>query len=241
MQKLHIGKISKISIALIIIGIGIGLFFSAQWKTKQTRVSDPLSPYLSLQDTKDDLTREQESLKSEIDNLQDKIKEEESKLKKYNSNKDKLDELEKDRKLIGLTEIKGEGVVITMDDSNSLLSTGAESIAHAADLRDLTNFLWGLGAQAIEINNERVVFPTSIDCIVNTVMINLTKTTSPFTIKVVGNPSEISNQLKNENNLADLHKRIKEQGLIFEIKEEQNITIAPYNGSYNIEYAKIMN
>jgi uncharacterized protein YlxW (UPF0749 family) len=240
MTKLQIGKISKISIVLMIIGVAIGLFFSAQWKTKQTRVSDPLSPYLSLQDTKINLTNEQESLKKEINDLQTKIKDEESKLKKYSSNTAKLEELEKDRKLIGLTETKGSGLAIKIDDSKNVL-TSSDSIAHAADLRDLVNFLWGMGAQAIEINNERIVFPTSIDCIVNTVMINLTKTTSPFTVKVIGNGQKIKEQLEIESNLSNLHKRVKDEGLIFEIKEEQDITIAPYNGSYNIEYAKIVN
>ncbi len=240
MKKIQLGKISKVSIILIIIGIGIGLFFSAQWKTKQTRVSDSLSPYLSLQNTRDDLTKEQESLKNEINSLQNKIKDEEAKLKKYNSNRDKLDELDKDRELAGLTEVKGEGVVIKMDDSKNIL-VSSDSIAHAADLRDLVNLFNGLSVKAIEINNERVVFATSIDCIVNTVMINLTKTTAPFTIKVIGDSKKISDALKDENNLSDLHKRIKENGLIFDISTDQNITIAPYNGSYNIEYAKIVN
>lgn len=240
MKKIQLGKISKISIILIILGIGIGLFFSAQWKTRQTRVSDPLSPYLSLQNTKDDLTKEQELLKNEINNLQNKIKGEETKLQKYTSNRDKLAELEKDRELVGLTEIKGSGITIKMDDSKSIL-TSSESIAHAADLRDLTNFLWGLGAKAIEINNERVVYPTSIDCIVNTVMINLTKTTSPFTIKIIGDGPKISQEINNPNNLANIHKRVNEEGLVFEVNENQDITIAPYNGSYNIEYARIVN
>lgn len=239
MKKLHLEKFNRIAIILLIIGIGIGLLITAQWKTRPSRVSNPVAPYLSLRETRNNLTLEQENLKKEIKDRQSKIEEEQQKLKKYSSSRAQVEEIEKDRVLVGLTELKDSGVVITMDDSKTGLGT-IDSITHAADLRDLVNFLWAQGAQAISINEERIVFPTSIDCIVNTILINSTKTTPPFTLKAIDNSDKIIEALNNENNLKDIHKRVKTEGLIFEVRKEKEITISAYDGSFTIEETKII-
>ena len=239
MRRLHFEKFNKMSLVLLIVGLGIGLLITAQWKTKPNRISDPIIPYISLRKTRDKLSHDQENLKSEVKRLQNQIEKEQKRLKKYKSNQNQIEELERIRKKIGLTEIKGSGVIITMDDSPNSPAT-IDSVVHAADLRDLVNFLWGIGAQAISINEERITFNTSIDCIVNSILINSTKSTPPFSIKVIGEPNILIEKLNNEDNLKDIHKRVKNQGLIFSVKEEKELTIPAYNGSFVIEYAKVI-
>lgn len=239
MRKFNLEKLNKISIALLVIGIGVGILITAQWRTKPTRVSDPISPYLSLRDTRDKLSKDQLIYKDQIKNLQTQIDDAQQQLKKYRSNKAQVEESEKDRAAIGLTEVKGDGVVITMNDSDNAVIT-IDSITHAADLRDLVNFLWRSGAENISINEERIIFFTSIDCIVNTILINSTKTTPPFTIKAIGNSDKLSEELNNKNNLKDINKRVEDEGLVFNFTKEKDITILAYTGTYKIEKTKIV-
>ena len=232
-------KINKIAIVLVLIGIGIGLLFTAQWRTQTLRVSNPVTPYVALEDTRDDLTNEQNSLKDQITNLQKQIKDDQDNLKKYTQSKKKVEELELYKNQVGLTDKEGNGVVITLDDSKTTEIVSADSITHAADLRDIVNFAWSLGAEAISINGERVVLNTSIDCIVNTVLINSTKTSAPFTISVIGEQEKLEKEFKNEENLKDLHKRVISEGVIFEINSTRNIIIPSFDGSFPIKFAKI--
>jgi len=55
---------------LIIVGIGVGLLLTAQWKVPQVRSVNPIASYLALRDTRNDLTTEQKKLKNSIANLQ---------------------------------------------------------------------------------------------------------------------------------------------------------------------------
>ena len=233
-------SISKATLYLLVLGIGIGLLMTVQWKTKPLRASsDPVNYYVSLKDTKEILTEEQTNLKNEIEQKQSEIEQKQELLKKYTSSKKTIEELESYKKRLGLTEVKDSGVVITIDDSDSN-NTTVDSITHAADIRDLVNFLWGVGAEAISINNERIVFSTSIDCIVNTILINSTKTTAPFTINAIGDGKIMEKQLNNPNNLKDIKKRIKSEGLVFNISTAREIVIPAYKGSFVMENSRIM-
>lgn len=230
---------SYIALILIIVGVAIGVLVTAQWKTQPKRVTDPVVSYSSLIQTKKKLVEEQENLKTEIKKLNEESSQAQNTLKQFSDLKNKVEEVEKYESTIGLTEIEGEGVIITLDDSHKD-NISSETITHAADLRDIVNFLWGQDTKAIEINGERVVFNTSIDCIVNTILINSTKTIPPFTIKAIGNPSQIANKFYDQNNeLSEIYKRVAQGGLILNIEEKDNITIKPYDGSLKLNYISI--
>jgi uncharacterized protein YlxW (UPF0749 family) len=235
---IEIKKINKVAVILVVLGIGLGLFITAQWRTKTLRVSNAVIPYVALQDTRNKLTENQKNLKKQITDLQNQIKDDQNKLKLQNKSKQKIEEVELYKEKVGLSELKGDGVTIVLDDSKVGMSN-SDSITHAADLRDIVNFLWGLGAEAISINNERIVYSTSIDCIVNTVLINSTKTTAPFTISAIGESKRITDELNNENNLKDLHKRIRSDGIIFQVNIQKDITMPVFNGSFPIKFAYI--
>lgn len=231
-------RLNYMSIILILIGIVIGIFFTFQWRTPYTRATDPIVNYVSLVQTKEKLVEQQKDLKQQIESLNKQSSEAQKVLKQYSGSKEKVDEVEKDEIKIGLTQVKGSGVIINLSDANQEI-TSAKSIAHAADLRDVINFLWGLGAKAISINNERVVFSTSIDCIVNTILINSTKTVPPFEIKVIGDKEFLYQSLSNENFLKDLHRRAEEEGLMFSFDKKDEITIDSFKGSVKLDFAKI--
>ena len=236
----HLSQLNRSTIYLLVLGVGIGLLTTVQWKTKPPRATNsPVNSYISLVDTKNSLTSEKNDLKAEIAQKQNEINDKQKLLKEYTASKNEIVELENYKARVGLTDIKGQGVIIKMDDSKDNQTT-VDSIAHAADLRDLVNFLWSIGGQAISINDERIVYNTSIDCIINTVLINNTKTTVPFNIKVVGDSKIIVSQLNNQNNLKDIKKRVKNDGLIFEISTSKDVSIGSYKGNFVIEQARVL-
>lgn len=231
---------TTVSWILLIIGIAVGLLLTAQWRTKPTRASDPVISYALLENTQKNLVSEKEELRTQIKELQDKISKEENSLKQYQTSKKAVEQVEEYEMKIGLKEITGSGITIIMDDSRKTNPT-IDSITHAADLRDIVNLLWGSGAQAISINGERVVFTTSIDCIVNTILINTTKTSPPFIIKAIGDLNKLEGAINNKDNLKDLYKRIKNEGIIFSVQRSDSLTITAFQGSFNINQAKKTN
>ncbi|PIP21755.1 MAG: hypothetical protein COX39_01240 [Candidatus Nealsonbacteria bacterium CG23_combo_of_CG06-09_8_20_14_all_40_13] len=218
----------------------VGLLVTAQLKSKPQRPSStPLSNYTLLKENQENLTKEQADLKNQISLLQNQILDIGQKLKKtQSSSRQQVDQLAVLKDKTGLTELRGKGVVITLDDS-AQFPASSNSIAHAADMRDLVNFLWTQGVSGIAINNERIVASTSIDCIVNTVMINNTKMTTPFVMSVVSDNKDLKGYIEKNDNLTSIWQRVKNEGLKFAIIESDNIILPVYKGSLVVDYAQL--
>lgn len=219
---------------LLAVGIVFGLLIVAQWQSLPTRVTNPVAPYLGLKETRDSLQTEQTDLKSEITNDQNKVADLQKNLKSLNQNKDKIDLLETQKSMSGLTKLQGPGIYITLDDSKQSLIT-EQSIVHAADLRDVVNLLWNTGAEAISINGERIVYNSSIDCIVNTILVNNSRLSNPFNITAIGNQKLMLAQIQNHLNLADLYQRRQSNGLIFTFSSNNNLLVDAFSGSFDLK------
>lgn len=235
--KLKLKKIKKLpsyQLMLLALGVGFGVLIAAQWHTLPTRVTNPISPYLSLKDTRNTLLAEQDQLKVAIQKDQQQLSGLQKNIRSNSKDNQKISELEIQKSKAGLTKLKGPGITINLDDSKQG-PVSDDSIVHASDLRDIVNLLWGARAEAISINGERVAINTSIDCIVNTILVNNTHLTTPFKIEATGDQRLLFSQLENKNNLSDLHRRREANGLIFEISNVSNLIINPFNGSFDIK------
>jgi uncharacterized protein YlxW (UPF0749 family) len=187
-----------------------------------------------LNETKNSLYQENDQLRKEITNLQQGIDKAQKDAEDVTLTKNELADLQTEKSKAGLTKLNGSGVIVTYDDSKSSVLS-EESIVHAADLRDTINLLWGSGAEAISINNQRIVINTAIDCIVNTILINGTRISNPFRIEVIGDQNMLYGRLTDRNFLSYIHDRQTNQGLIFEVLKNNDVTLPTYNGSFEFQ------
>jgi uncharacterized protein YlxW (UPF0749 family) len=103
-------------------------------------------------------------------------------------------------------------------------------------MRDLVNYLWLKGAKAISIEGaggkeERVGPMTSIDCIVNTVLINGTKIVPPFQIKAIGDRQVLNSAIGDKAALKQIYDRVDKEGLKFYVVDNINqIDIEQFTG-----------
>ena len=136
--------------------------------------------------------------------------------------------------LIGVIDVKGNGVVITVADNKNVTSESigtfdniSNYLIHDKDLLTLVNELKNAGAEAISINGERIINTTSITCDGNVVLINDNKVSSPFEIKAIGSPEAILGGIQRPGGkLEELYK----YGLVASVEKKSNITIYKYNG-----------
>ena len=80
--------------------------------------------------------------------------------------------------LLGKSDVKGEGIVITIEN-NVKYNEEESSIIRTADLLKLVNELRLAGAEAISINDERIIAKSDIFDVGDFIKINGTRTTSP--------------------------------------------------------------
>jgi len=232
MTKLRDKKFYQKSIP-ILVGLALGILIVAQSNVLPSRVVNPILPYISLKETRDSLYLDQIDLKNEISSLQEKISRIQKENKNLNISKSDLEALLQAKAKAGLTDLSGPGIILTMNDSFGVVSE--DSIVHAADVRDVLNLLWGSGAEAITVNDERVVASTAVDCIVNTILINNTRISTPIVIRSIGDREEMARRLTDSSFLVDIHKRVLENGLKFDVQRGENISISGFRGALTSE------
>ncbi len=164
-----------------------------------------------------------ESYKSQISKLENDI---EAFIKASSNNVTNAEpkiELDFLRLICGLTEVTGDGVIITLNDAEEpkMLEGDAvmDYIIHDSDILNVVNQLRVGGAQAISINNERIISTSEQVCAGPTIKVNSNRYAVPYEIKAIGDPDQLYSTL-NESGILDemsaLGKRVtmtRKQGI----------------------------
>ena len=176
------------------------------------------------------------SLREEIENFEVDI-EFQSEISSINY----LDELKQD---VGLTEIRGKGLEILLDDSPFALRDGADvaeaELVQAADLRDIVNILNAANAEAVSVNNQRIIATSPVYSVGTTILINNFHTAPPYTISAVGDVDLMLQRLQDDDLLSALYERISKQNLAFQISIKEWVTVPIYNADLKTNYLNLV-
>lgn len=174
-----------------------------------------------------------EAAQKELETTRNKVTNNDEELKSLE------EEIKKDNMLLGATEVKGQGVTITITDANvnsSISSTIDQSdlLVHDKDLLAVVNELKNAGAEAIEINGQRIVNTSAIICEGNVISVNGQKISSTFTINAIG----LSTRLATLKRAGGYLERLEESYIRTSFNRVDKITISKYAGITNFKYAK---
>ena len=140
-------------------------------------------------------------------------------------------ELQQANTILGNTDVEGEGIVVTLRETN----TEETGVINANDLLDIVNELKNAGAEAISINGQRIVANSVIDCDGSVIRVNGVKIGAPFEIKAIG----LQETLVMVDRYGGYLWSMREEWLLeAELKRADNITIPKYSGVIKFEYAE---
>ena len=145
-------------------------------------------------------------------------------------------QIKRNNELLGLTEVKGSGVIIKLDenrdvDANEVLDASSY-LVHEGDLLNIINELYNAGADAISVNGKRIVNTTSILCDGNIIRVNDEIVGVPIEIKAICYPNALYD-LKRVGGYLSL---MANGGVIVEIENSDNIKIPKFEGVYKHDY-----
>ena len=211
------GKITVI-ITMIIVCFALTLVMSMQFKiVNQTDIT-------SIENM-----REAE-LRTELANWKSKYEETDQKYEET----EKLvnDELEQVNLSLGKIDVQGQGIEVTLRETDS------EEIAriNGDDLLVIVNALKLSGAEAISINDERIINMSDIVDINETfVKVNGKRILSPYVVKAIGNSSHLETALIGNGGHVDEMKKI---GQNVSIDKLNRVKILKYNEDIKLKYAQ---
>ncbi|MFR2534088.1 MAG: DUF881 domain-containing protein [Clostridia bacterium] len=159
-----------------------------------------------------------------------------------NTAEEKAEQIKKNNHLLGLTNVEGEGIEITLkDDPNatresiSILDDISNHLVHDSDLRMIVNELKNAGAEAISINGQRIVSTTGIMCIGNVIKVNDEKVGSPFVIKAIGFPEMLTTALDRPGGFLE---QLNLDGIVTSIKKSTHVQVPKYTGVISSKYMR---
>lgn len=231
-------KLTGAQLGLAFVTLVLGLILALQFRNVQR-----LGGIVSLQRA-EDLTRRVEQLQVENEGLRSQLRENQNRITEFeNAVQDedesvKLvhDQLQRARTIAGLTDLQGPGVVVTIDVKHAA-DWGTDAIVqdiHFSDLLKLVNELNAAGAEAISINDERVIATTEIRSAGNFIVINTNRYNTPFEIRAIGNPEILEASLMLLGGVTD------ELSLYLDItiRREEVLRIPKYRGLLEHRFAQ---
>lgn len=184
-----------------------------------------------------ELRTELASWKEKYEEIETKIEERDTKIEEYkqelendeNTSSVLESEVKEAESYLGYTNLQGQGIIITLQDKD-IYEVGY------SNLLKLINELKSAGAEAISINDERIVSTSEITAVNgNIILVNSKKLSGPYVIKAIGDEKYLESALTIKGGYID---EIKLEGLSIEYSIEDNIEIPAYKGEIVFEYAK---
>ena len=136
---------------------------------------------------------------------------------------------------LGKTDVEGEGIIIKMKEKKESELGEDEELKpiEANDLIYIVNYLKDSGAEAISINDERIVNTTYIVNIGETIKINgKFLRTDSYEIKAIGNSSYLESSIFGKGGYAE---QLNISGVNTTCERQNKVKISKFNGDFEIK------
>lgn len=197
------------------------------------------------------LSEKNTNLVTIINDLEAEIKQQENEIEKIRNELSALqnqqvegelqelqDELHKAKILSGLTSVTGKGIIITIDDYTQGLQAAPNDdpnkyIIHYENILNMISELNVGGAEAISINDQRLITTSEIRCVGNVILVNTTRIAPPFEVRVIGSPKILA-EIINNGELEIL----RTSNFPVSLEEKDDVIIPAYKGELQFNYSQ---
>lgn len=222
---------------VIIIGFTAFIFTMVMFTQFKTVEQTDITAIETMRET--ELRSELAKIKSKYDEVVLKLDETQNKITEYENQmaneqdtaKILENELKEAQTYLGYTSVLGEGIVITLSDSTY-------KDIESYDLINLVNELKLAGAEAISINDNRVVTTTDIvDIQYKYIMINGRRISGPYVIKAIGDKKYLESGITLKNGYKD---EMEANGKNIDYETSNEIIINAYDGNIEMQYSTVV-
>ena len=215
-------------LAIALVCVVLGIMLAVQFRTTQDIRSTV--PFQRLEDLGQRLTqteKERDSLRKEIQEL-----------RKAAAGADGSREMQLVKMGAGVVALQGPGVVVIVDDSKRPSKQGENPnlyLIHDDDILKIINELWAAGAEAVSINEQRLIASSEIRCAGPTLSVNNTRYSPPYEIRAIGDAQTLETALKMRGGVIET---LQFWGIQISVRKQDEVSIPAYKGTFHFEHAK---
>lgn len=194
------------------------------------------SPRLSdlvraAQEKADELAASRDDLTARIDELQDRAAVNDEDVAAV------LDDLSAIEDPAGLVARSGPGVTVTLTDAprdaNGRYPSGAspdDLVVHQQDVQSVLNAMWAGGAEAVSMQDQRIVATSAPRCIGNTLLLHGRTYSPPYVITALGDRSRLEAALDAEPGIRVYKQYATRYGLGYTQTSGADLSVPAYTG-----------
>jgi len=226
--------------------VGITVFFVSFMLIINIRNTEMDYDFIRLE-TVEAFNVEISDTKEEIEALEDYIEQKKYQIEEYQEalrdgtlEEVLASEVRKQKVNSHLTDLKGPGITVTLEDSDRELDEGEDPnnlIIHDLDVLNILNDLRRAGAEALAINGQRVTSQTQIKCQGATITVNDVTYGQPFVIEAIGDPDTLNAAINAPTSYAYILREYYELPVGSEIGDE--ILIKAFDREPALNYIEI--
>ena len=141
------------------------------------------------------------------------------------------------------TKVRGAALEVTLDDAKRTADslpdgfTADDIVVHQQDVQAVVNALWTSGAEAMMIQDQRVISTSAVRCVGNTLILQGRVYAPPYRITAIGDVDRMQQGLDADASVNIYKQYVDAVGLGYALHTHTSIEFPAYSGSVDFQYA----
>lgn len=146
---------------------------------------------------------------------------------------------------VGTRAVHGPALTVSLDDAkrgSSPLPAGVsvdDVVVHQQDVQAVVNALWRAGAEAMMIQDQRVVATSAVRCVGNTLILQGRVYPPPYVVTAIGDPVALRAALDADGQVAIYRQWVEAVGLGYEVTTSADVQVPAFSGSVLLEHSTV--
>lgn len=145
--------------------------------------------------------------------------------------------------LVGSEAVQGPAVQVVLDDAGYTLETLPDGytvddvVVHQQDVQGVINALWAGGAEAMMVQDQRIISTSAVRCVGNTLYLQGRVYSPPYTITAIGDPGSLLGSLQADPTVSNYRDWASLLGLGYQVSELGSVELPAFTGTLRAQHA----
>ena len=146
---------------------------------------------------------------------------------------------------LGLEPMRGPGLVITLDDARRDAqgqfprdASPDDLVVHQQDVQAVLNALWSSGAEAIQMQDQRILATSAPRCVGNTLLLNGRTYSPPYVISAIGDTASMQAALAAAPLVTLYRQYVVRFGLGYSEEARNSVDVVGHRMPLKLRYAQ---
>ena len=145
----------------------------------------------------------------------------------------------------GTEAVRGPAITVTLNDAKRSAAslpqgfTADDIVVHQQDVQGVVNALWAGGAEAMMLQDQRVISTSAVRCVGNTLILQGRVYSPPYVIRAIGDVQGMQQSLDTNPTVSIYKQYVDVLGLGYDVKTSNVATFPAYTGTTSLTHASV--